>query len=84
MRILEKHLTFMVAAKEMGEEAPSRVFVVVTLDMLDGLCSGLGPSFEAFLAADRSKLMPMVLYCLKVGRGFLLAGHFSCALQFSF
>ena len=66
MNILEKHLTLVVAAKEMDEDPPPKNFVVMALDMLDAVCGALEGSFEAFLAADGAKIVPMVLHCIKV------------------
>lgn len=65
MNLLERHLTLQVAAKTMDEEAPPKNFIVVALDMLDGVCGALEGSFESFMAADRGKLMPMVLHCMQ-------------------
>jgi hypothetical protein len=71
MNILEKHLTLVVAAKEVDDDPPPKNFIVVAVDMLDALCGALEGSFEAFLAADRAKLMPMVLYCIQVSRNLV-------------
>lgn len=75
MNILEKHLTLVVAAKEMDDVPPPKNFIVVALDMLDAVCGALERSFEAFMAADRAKLMQMVLYCIQVWRVALVGIH---------
>jgi hypothetical protein len=64
--ILERHLTLVCAAKEMSDTPPPKGFIVAALDLLAALCEALEGSFEAFLAADRAKLVPMVVACCQV------------------
>lgn len=60
--ILEQHLTYVYAALAVpGEAAPPKGLIVATLDILSSLCSVLMSDFEALMASDHAKVVPMVV-----------------------
>ena len=67
MALLEKHLTLVYAALAVPDEpAPPKGFIVTCLDIIASLCSALDSNFEAFLAADNARLIPMAVAACKV------------------
>lgn len=65
--ILEQHLTLVFAAKEVpGEASPPKALIVATLDILSALCSVLMGDFEALMASDHAKIVPMVVAACQV------------------
>lgn len=51
-------------AQSNDEEAPDRTFLIVALDLLSGLCQGLGPQCQELVANVQPLLLPQLLPCL--------------------
>ena len=56
------------------EPPPPKGFIVATLDILGALCSVMGRDFEAFLASDKARIIPMVVAACQVGEVEVVPG----------